>query len=147
MPYLWSKFDFNFSSLFLSKLVTIIQLDVDTVPIIYVLHWFIHFSIGVIHSLFRWLKDEQALSGGLSVLGNGSLVLRGYQADQGVYQCSITLPGTGTLLSRVAKVVYKGKYFGYLENNRCNILNWSTFWLTDRHRFTMMHLRCRKLSD
>ena len=69
----------------------------------------------MIDSLFRWLKDEQALSGGLSVLGNGSLVLRGYQADQGVYQCSITLPGTGTLLSRVAKVVYKGKYFRYLE--------------------------------
>ncbi len=51
------------------------------------------------------------------MLGNGSLVLRGYQADQGLYQCSITLPGTGTLLSRVAKVVYKGKYFGYLENS------------------------------
>jgi hypothetical protein len=44
-----------------------------------------------------------------SVLANGTLLLEGGRADEGRYQCAATLQGTGTILSRIARVSFQGE--------------------------------------
>jgi len=46
-----------------------------------------------------------------AALANGSLVLEGTRAEAGRYQCEATIPGIGTILSRIARVSFQGNYY------------------------------------
>ncbi len=46
-----------------------------------------------------------------AALANGSLVLEGTRAEAGRYQCEATIPGIGTILSRIARVSFQGTYY------------------------------------
>jgi len=47
---------------------------------------------------------------------NGSLVVRGVKGEEGGYQCTATLPGVGTIISRVARVTVLGQLVFNLES-------------------------------
>jgi len=61
-------------------------------------------AVGQPKPVIRWSKEGAELSE-----GGEELQLRGVAADAGTYQCSASLPGVGTLVSRVASVTYSGR--------------------------------------